>query len=159
MHALQINTGLWKYQPTQASGYHFCVELSASVRSWPETPALKICQENIILRILTKPKEKELVKKQWKQYHSGEEREKLQQLLQRVEPQEMAQLTQRRQQELRLALRWGGGLRPSRATGLLVALAENVKELTRSKKLESFLSQKMCRNAGKDRRHLPLSKE
>jgi ribosomal RNA-processing protein 36 len=38
-------------------------------------------------------------------------------------------------------------------------LAEKFKELRRSKKLESFLSRKRRRNAGKDRRHLPLSKE
>lgn len=38
-----------------------------------------------------------------------------------------------------------------------LALAEKFKELKRSKKLESFLSRKRRRNAGKDRKHLPLS--
>lgn len=40
-----------------------------------------------------------------------------------------------------------------------LVLAEKFKELKRSKKLESFLSRKRRRNAGKDRRHLPLNKE
>lgn len=40
-----------------------------------------------------------------------------------------------------------------------LVLAEKFKELKRSKRLESFLSRKRRRNAGKDRRHLPLSKE
>lgn len=40
-----------------------------------------------------------------------------------------------------------------------LALAEKFKELKRSKKLDSFLSRKRRRNAGKDRRHLPLNKD
>ncbi|KAB0397441.1 hypothetical protein E2I00_000856, partial [Balaenoptera physalus] len=75
-------------------------------------------------------REKDLVKKQLKKRRSGEEREKLQQLLQQM-------VTEQRQ----------------------LVLAEKFKELKRSKKLESFLSRKRRRNAGKDRRHLPLSKE
>lgn len=65
-------------------------------------------------------------------------------------------------------LTWGQGL-PAWLTSLLspcalaeqrqLVLAEKFKELKRSKKLESFLSRKRRRNAGKDRRHLPLSKE
>ncbi|KAL2806503.1 ribosomal RNA processing protein 36-like protein isoform 2, partial [Daubentonia madagascariensis] len=39
------------------------------------------------------------------------------------------------------------------------ALAEKFKELRHRRKLESFLSRKRHQNAGKDKRHLPLSKE
>uniref|UniRef100_A0A8P0N4W7 rRNA biogenesis protein RRP36 n=2 Tax=Canis lupus familiaris TaxID=9615 RepID=A0A8P0N4W7_CANLF len=113
-------------------------------------------------------KEKELVKKQLKKHHSGQEHEKLQQLLQRMEQQEMAQQERRRQQELRLALkqeqraRAQQGHRPyflKKSEQRQLVLAEKFKELKRSKRLESFLSRKRRRNAGKDRRHLPLSKE
>ncbi|XP_051710693.1 kelch domain-containing protein 3 isoform X3 [Oryctolagus cuniculus] len=113
-------------------------------------------------------KEKELVRKQLKKHRSGEEREKLQQLLQRMEQQEMAQQERKRQQELRLTLkrerraRAQQGHRPyflKKSEQRQLALAEKFKELKRSKKLESFLSRKRRRNAGKDRRHLPLSKE
>ncbi|XP_060225536.1 ribosomal RNA processing protein 36 homolog isoform X2 [Meriones unguiculatus] len=113
-------------------------------------------------------KEKELVKKQLKKHRSGEEHEKLQQLLQRMEQQEMAQQERKQQQELRLALKQERralaqqGHRPyflKRSEQHQLALAEKFKELKRSKKLESFLSRKRRRNAGKDRRQLPLSKE
>ncbi|KAF5929730.1 hypothetical protein HPG69_002454 [Diceros bicornis minor] len=109
-----------------------------------------------------------LVKKQLKKHRSGEEHEKLQQLLQRMEQQEMAQQERRQQQELRLALKQERrgqaqqGHRPyflKKSEQRQLALAEKFKELKRSKKLESFLSRKRRRNAGKDRRHLPLSKE
>ncbi|XP_008565034.1 PREDICTED: ribosomal RNA processing protein 36 homolog isoform X2 [Galeopterus variegatus] len=108
-------------------------------------------------------KEKEL-----KKHRSGEEHEKLQQLLQRMEQQEMAQQERKQQQELRLALKQERraqaqqGHRPyflKKSEQRQLALAEKFKELKRSKKLESFLSRKRRRNAGKDRRHLPLSKE
>ncbi|XP_044927089.1 kelch domain-containing protein 3 isoform X2 [Mustela nigripes] len=113
-------------------------------------------------------KEKELVKKQLKKHRSGQEQEKLQQLLQRMEQQERAQQERKRQQELRLALkqeqraRAQQGQRPyflKKSEQRQLVLAEKFKELKRSKKLESFLSRKRRRNAGKDRRHLPLSKE
>ncbi|XP_029327448.1 ribosomal RNA processing protein 36 homolog isoform X2 [Mus caroli] len=113
-------------------------------------------------------KEKQLVKKQLKKQRSGEEHEKLQQLLQRMEQQEMAQQERKQQQELRLALKQERralaqqGHRPyflKKSEQRQLALAEKFKELRRSKKLESFLSRKRRRNAGKDRRHLPLSKE
>ncbi|XP_043305327.1 kelch domain-containing protein 3 isoform X3 [Cervus canadensis] len=113
-------------------------------------------------------REKELVKKQLKKRRSGEEHEKLQQLLQRMEQQEMAQKERKRQQELRLALKQERraqaqqGHRPyflKKSEQRQLVLAEKFKELKRSKKLESFLSRKRRRNAGKDRRHLPLSKE
>ncbi|XP_071074566.1 ribosomal RNA processing protein 36 homolog isoform X2 [Dasypus novemcinctus] len=113
-------------------------------------------------------KEKEILKKQLKKHRSGEEHEKLQQLLQRMEQQEMAQLERKQQQELRLALKQKRraqaqqGHRPyflKKSEQRQLALAEKFKELKRSKKLESFLSQKRRRNASKDRRHLPLGKE
>ncbi|XP_040105591.1 kelch domain-containing protein 3 isoform X3 [Oryx dammah] len=113
-------------------------------------------------------REKELVKKQLKKRRSGEEHEKLQHLLQRMEQQEMAQKERKRQQELRLALKQEQraqaqqGHRPyflKKSEQRQLVLAEKFKELKRSKKLESFLSRKRRRNAGKDRRHLPLSKE
>ncbi|XP_043447385.1 kelch domain-containing protein 3 isoform X4 [Prionailurus viverrinus] len=113
-------------------------------------------------------KEKELVKKQLKKHRSGQEHEKLQQLLQRMEQQELAQQERKRQQELRLALkqerraRAQQGHRPyflKKSEQRQLVLAEKFKELKRSKKLESFLSRKRRRNAGKDRRHLPLNKE
>ncbi|XP_008992687.5 ribosomal RNA processing protein 36 homolog isoform X1 [Callithrix jacchus] len=113
-------------------------------------------------------KEKELVKKQLKKHRSGEEHEKLQQLLHRMDQQEMAQQERKQQQELHLALKQERraqaqeGHRPyflKKSEQRQLALAEKFKELKRSKKLESFLSRKRRRNAGKDRRHLPLSKE
>ncbi|XP_005359795.1 ribosomal RNA processing protein 36 homolog [Microtus ochrogaster] len=111
-------------------------------------------------------KEKVLVKKQLKKRRSGEEREKLQQLLRRMEQQEMAQQERKQQQEQRLALKQERralaqqGHRPyflKKSEQRQLALAEKFKELKRSKKLESFLSRKRRRNAGKDRKHLPLS--
>lgn len=113
-------------------------------------------------------KEKQLVKKQLKKHRSGEEHEKLQQLLQRMEQQEMAQQERKQQQELRLALKQERralaqqGHRPyflKKSEQRQLALASKFKELRRSKKLESFLSRKRRRNAGKDRRRLPLSTE
>ncbi|KAM6182106.1 ribosomal RNA processing protein 36 homolog [Erethizon dorsatum] len=113
-------------------------------------------------------REKELVKKQLRKHRSEGEREKLQQLLQRLEQQEAAQHERKRQQELRLALkreqraRAQQGHRPyflKKSEQRQLALAEKFKELKRSKKLESFLSRKRRRNAGKDRRYLPSSKE
>ncbi|XP_069344235.1 ribosomal RNA processing protein 36 homolog isoform X1 [Eulemur rufifrons] len=113
-------------------------------------------------------KEKELVKKQLKKHCSGEKHEKLQQLLQRMEQQEMAQQERKRQQELRLVLKQERraqaqqGHRPyflKKSEQRQLALAEKFKELRRRRKLESFLSRKRRRNAGKDKKHLPLSKE
>ncbi|XP_006873342.1 PREDICTED: ribosomal RNA processing protein 36 homolog, partial [Chrysochloris asiatica] len=113
-------------------------------------------------------KEKEIVKKQLKKHRSGAEHEKLQLLLQRLEQQEMAQQDRKQQQELCLALKKERraqaqqGHRPyflKKSEQRQLTVAEKFKELKRSKKLESFLSRKRRRNAGKDRRHLPLSKE
>ncbi|KAL1771487.1 ribosomal RNA processing protein 36-like isoform X2 [Sigmodon hispidus] len=111
-------------------------------------------------------KEKALVKKQLRRYRSGEGHEKLQQLLRRMEQQEMAQQERKQQQELRLTLKQERralaqqGHRPyflKKSEERQLILAEKFKELKRSKKLESFLSRKRRRNAGKDRKHLPLS--
>ncbi|XP_012496248.1 PREDICTED: ribosomal RNA processing protein 36 homolog [Propithecus coquereli] len=113
-------------------------------------------------------KEKQLVKKQLKKHRSGEEHEKLQQLLQRMEQQEMAQQERKRLQELHLVLKQERraqaqhGHRPyflKKSEQRQLALAEKFKELRRRRKLESFLNRKRRRNAGKDKRHLPLSKE
>ncbi|XP_042527746.1 ribosomal RNA processing protein 36 homolog isoform X1 [Dipodomys spectabilis] len=113
-------------------------------------------------------KEKQLVKKQLKKHRSGEQHEKLQQLLQRMEQQEMVQQERKRQQALHLAQKQERralaqqGHRPyfmKKSEQRQLALAEKFKELKRSKKLENFLSRKRRRNAGKDKRHLPLSKE
>lgn len=80
----------------------------------------------------------------------------------------MAQQEQKWQQEICLVLKqewWAQaqqGHRPyflKKSEQCQLVLAEKFKELKRSKKLESFLSRKRRRNAGKDRRHLPLSKE
>ncbi|XP_069879813.1 ribosomal RNA processing protein 36 homolog isoform X2 [Dipodomys merriami] len=114
------------------------------------------------------PVSKKLVKKQLKKHRSGEQHEKLQQLLQRMEQQEMLQQERKRQQALHLAQKQERralaqqGHRPyfmKKSEQRQLALAEKFKELKRSKKLENFLSRKRRRNAGKDKRHLPLSKE
>ncbi|KAM5262886.1 ribosomal RNA processing protein 36 homolog [Ctenodactylus gundi] len=112
-------------------------------------------------------KEKELVKKQLKKHRSGEKHENLRQLLQRMEQQEAAQQERKRQQERHLALKQERralaqqGHRPyflKKSEQHQLALADKFKELKRSKKLESFLSRKRRRNAGKDRRRLPGDK-
>ena len=141
-------------QPVCVADKHRPLEMSAKVR----VPFLR----QVV------PISKKLVKKQLKKHRSGEEHDKLQQLLQRMEQQEMAQQERKQQQELRLALKQERraqaqqGHRPyflKKSEQRQLALAEKFKELRRSKKLESFLSRKRRRNAGKDRRHLPLSKE
>ncbi|XP_036623429.1 kelch domain-containing protein 3 isoform X4 [Trichosurus vulpecula] len=113
-------------------------------------------------------KEKELVAKHLKKSKPGEEQEKLKQLLHRMDQQEAAQQEQKRQQEQRLALKQEQraqaqqGHRPyflKKSEQRQLALAEKYKKLKRSQKLESFLSRKRRRNAGKDRRRLPLGKD
>ncbi|XP_056674245.1 ribosomal RNA processing protein 36 homolog isoform X2 [Monodelphis domestica] len=113
-------------------------------------------------------KEKELVAKRLKKSKLGEEQEKLKQLLHRMDQQEAAQHEQQRQQEQRLALKREQraqaqqGHRPfflKKSEQRQLALAEKYKKLKRSQKLESFLSRKRRRNAGKDRRRLPLGKD
>ncbi|XP_074166969.1 kelch domain-containing protein 3 isoform X2 [Sminthopsis crassicaudata] len=113
-------------------------------------------------------KEKELVAKHLKKSKPGEEQEKLKQLLHRMDQQEAAQQEQQRQQEQRLALKREQraqaqqGHRPyflKKSEQRQLALAEKYKKLKRSQKLESFLSRKRRRNAGKDRRWLPPGKD
>ncbi|XP_031820685.1 kelch domain-containing protein 3 isoform X3 [Sarcophilus harrisii] len=113
-------------------------------------------------------KEKELVAKHLKKSKPGEEQEKLKHLLHRMDQQEAAQQEQQRQQEQRLALKREQraqaqqGHRPyflKKSEQRQLALAEKYKKLKRSQKLESFLSRKRRRNAGKDRRWLPLGKD
>ncbi|XP_020832461.1 LOW QUALITY PROTEIN: kelch domain-containing protein 3-like [Phascolarctos cinereus] len=113
-------------------------------------------------------KEKELVAKHLKKSKPGEEQEKLKQLLFRMDQQEAAQQEKKRQQEQRLALKQEQraqarqGHRPyflKKSEQRQLALAEKYKKLKRSQKLESFLSRKRRRNAGKDRRRLPLGKD
>ncbi|XP_043860103.1 kelch domain-containing protein 3 isoform X3 [Dromiciops gliroides] len=113
-------------------------------------------------------KEKELVAKHLKKSKPGEEQEKLKQLLHRMDQQEAAQQEQQRQQEQHLALKREQraqaqqGHRPyflKKSEQRQLALAEKYKKLKRSQKLESFLSRKRRRNAGKDRRRLPLGKD
>ncbi|XP_044530578.1 kelch domain-containing protein 3 isoform X1 [Gracilinanus agilis] len=113
-------------------------------------------------------KEKELVAKHLKKSKPGEEQEKLKQLLHRMDQQEVAQQEQQRQQEQRLALKQEQraqaqqGHRPfflKKSEQKQLALAEKYKKLKRSQKLESFLSRKRRRNAGKDRRRLPVGKD
>ncbi|XP_068922076.1 ribosomal RNA processing protein 36 homolog isoform X1 [Petaurus breviceps papuanus] len=113
-------------------------------------------------------KEKELVAKHLKKSRPGEEQEKLKQLLHRMDQQEAAQQEQKRQQEQHLALKREQraqaqqGHRPyflKKSEQRQLALAEKYKKLKRSQKLESFLSRKRRRNAGKDRRRLPLGKD
>ncbi|XP_027694221.1 kelch domain-containing protein 3 isoform X2 [Vombatus ursinus] len=113
-------------------------------------------------------KEKELVAKHLKKSKPGEEQEKLKQLLHRMDQQEAAQQEKKRQQEQRLALKQEQraqarqGHQPyflKKSEQRQLALAEKYKKLKRSQKLESFLSRKRRRNAGKDRRWLPLGKD
>ncbi|XP_074093091.1 kelch domain-containing protein 3 isoform X2 [Macrotis lagotis] len=113
-------------------------------------------------------KEKELVSKQLKKSKPGEEQEKLKQLLHRMDHQEAVQQERQQQQEQYLALKQEQraqaqkGHRPyflKKSEQRQLVLAEKYKKLKRSQKLESFLSRKRRRNAGKDRRRLPLGKD
>ncbi|KAF6115930.1 ribosomal RNA processing 36 [Phyllostomus discolor] len=148
MHVLQISTGLWKCQPR--SGCHFCVKLFPSVRRVARDPRFDDLSGEYNPEVFDKTyeflndiraKEKELVKKQLKRHRSGEELH-------------LALKQERRAQAQQ-------GHRPyflKKSEQRQLALAEKFKELKRSKKLDSFLSRKRRRNAGKDRQHLPLNK-
>lgn len=96
-------------------------------------------------------REKELVKKQLKKHRSGEEHEKLQHLLQRMEQQEMAQKERKRQQELRLALKQERraqaqqGHRPyflKKSEQRQLVLAEKFKELITKQEARELLESK-----------------
>nr|XP_020747876.1 ribosomal RNA processing protein 36 homolog [Odocoileus virginianus texanus] len=103
-------------------------------------------------------REKELVKKQLKKRRSGEEHEKLQQLLPRMEQQEMAQKERRRQQELRLALKQE--LRLALKQELRLALKQELRlalkqELRLALKQELRLALKQERRAQAQQGHRP----
>ncbi|XP_028903332.1 ribosomal RNA processing protein 36 homolog [Ornithorhynchus anatinus] len=112
-------------------------------------------------------KEKKLVEKQLKRCRQAEEKERLQKLLNHMTQQEEAQQERQRQHEQHLALKREQraqaqrGCKPfflKKSERRQLELADKYQELKRSQKLESFLSRKRRRNAGKDRRRLPPGK-
>ncbi|NXX77528.1 RRP36 protein, partial [Urocolius indicus] len=114
-----------------------------------------------------KKQEKEMVQKQLKKCRNVEQKEKLQQLLNRMTQQEQAQKNQQKQRERELALKRQQrelakqGKKPfflKKSEKRKLELAEKYTELKRSGKLESFLSKKRKRNAIKDKRRLPSQK-
>uniref|UniRef100_A0A669Q157 rRNA biogenesis protein RRP36 n=1 Tax=Phasianus colchicus TaxID=9054 RepID=A0A669Q157_PHACC len=114
-----------------------------------------------------KKQEKEMVQKQLKKCRNMEQKEKLQQLLNRMTQQEQAQKKQQKQRERELTLKRQQrelakqGKKPfflKRSEKRKLELAEKYAELKRSGKLESFLNKKRKRNAVKDKRRLPLQK-
>ncbi|XP_029010448.1 ribosomal RNA processing protein 36 homolog [Betta splendens] len=115
-----------------------------------------------------KLREKEVVKKQLKKAKSSQKKEKLQFLLKRMENQERARLSREQQRERELQFKQqqreqaGHGARPfflKRSEKKKLQLAEKYQALKRSGKLETFLSKKRKRNAGKDRRKLPRQQQ
>ncbi|XP_069023913.1 ribosomal RNA processing protein 36 homolog [Embiotoca jacksoni] len=112
-----------------------------------------------------KYREKEMVQKQLKKTkQNNQRREKLQFLLKRMENQERARKSQELQRERELQLKRqqreqaNQGGRPfflKQSEKKKLQLAEKYQELKKGGKLESFLSKKRKRNAGKDRRKLP----
>ncbi|XP_058496804.1 ribosomal RNA processing protein 36 homolog [Solea solea] len=113
--------------------------------------------------------EKEEVRRQLKKTKtSGEKKEKLQFLLKRMENQERAKTSREQQRERELQLkkqqreRANHGARPfflKKSDKKKLELAEKYQDLKKSGKLETFLSKKRKRNAGKDRRKLPPNHE
>uniref|UniRef100_A0A493SSN1 rRNA biogenesis protein RRP36 n=1 Tax=Anas platyrhynchos platyrhynchos TaxID=8840 RepID=A0A493SSN1_ANAPP len=111
-----------------------------------------------------KKQEKE---KQLKKCRDAEQKEKLQQLLNRMTQQEQAQKKQQKQRERELSFKRRQrelakqGKKPfflKKSEKRKLELAEKYAELKRSGKLESFLSKKRKRNAIKDKRRLPSQK-
>ncbi|KAM6355977.1 ribosomal RNA processing protein 36 homolog [Podargus strigoides] len=111
-----------------------------------------------------KKQEKEMVQKQLKKCRNVEQKEKLQQLLNRMTQQEQAQIKQQKLREKELALKRQRrelakqGRKPfflKKSEKRKLELAEKYAELKRSGKLESFLNKKRKRNAIKDKRRLP----
>ncbi|XP_008300385.1 ribosomal RNA processing protein 36 homolog [Stegastes partitus] len=110
-------------------------------------------------------REKEIVKKQLKKTKNNNSRkEKLQFLLKRMENQERARKSREQQRERELQFRReqreraNQGAQPfflKKSEKKKLQLAEKYQELKKSGKLDSFLSKKRKRNAGKDRRKLP----
>ncbi|OXB74332.1 UNVERIFIED_CONTAM: hypothetical protein H355_006861 [Colinus virginianus] len=114
-----------------------------------------------------KKQEKEMVQKQLKKCRNVEQKEKLQQLLNRMTQQEQAQKKQQKRRERELALKRQQrelakqGKKPfflKNSDKRKLELAEKYAELKRSGKLESFLNKKRKRNAIKDKRRLPPQK-
>ncbi|KFQ20576.1 Ribosomal RNA processing protein 36, partial [Mesitornis unicolor] len=114
-----------------------------------------------------KKQEKEMVQKQLKKCRNTEQKEKLQQLLNRMIQQEQAQEKKQKLRERELALKRKQrelakqGKKPfflKKSEKRKLELAEKYAELKRSGKLESFLNKKRKRNAIKDKRHLPSQK-
>uniref|UniRef100_A0A8C6YZ20 rRNA biogenesis protein RRP36 n=1 Tax=Nothoprocta perdicaria TaxID=30464 RepID=A0A8C6YZ20_NOTPE len=113
-----------------------------------------------------KKREKEMVQKQLKKCRNVEEKEKLQQLLRRMELFECwcSRDKPGREQQGGLGLQRFTGFSlnlpslSSAAEKRKLELAEKYAELKRSGKLESFLSKKRKRNAIKDKRRLPSQK-
>ncbi|KAM3865357.1 ribosomal RNA processing protein 36 homolog [Diretmus argenteus] len=112
-----------------------------------------------------KQREREIVQKQLKKTKPGnQKKEQLQGLLKRMENQERARKSREQQREKELELKRkqremaGQGLKPfflKNSDKKKLQLADKYNELKKSGKLESFLSKKRKRNAGKDRRKLP----
>uniref|UniRef100_A0A3B5APE2 rRNA biogenesis protein RRP36 n=1 Tax=Stegastes partitus TaxID=144197 RepID=A0A3B5APE2_9TELE len=108
---------------------------------------------------------REIVKKQLKKTKNNNSRkEKLQFLLKRMENQERARKSREQQRERELQFRReqreraNQGAQPfflKKSEKKKLQLAEKYQELKKSGKLDSFLSKKRKRNAGKDRRKLP----
>ncbi|NXV13199.1 RRP36 protein, partial [Cepphus grylle] len=115
-----------------------------------------------------KKQEKEMIQKQLKKCRDTEQKEKLQQLLNRMTQQEQAQKKQQERRERELSLKRQQrelakqGKKPfflKKSEKRKLELAEKYTELKRSGKLESFLSKKRKRNAIKDKRRLPSQKD
>lgn len=114
-----------------------------------------------------KKQEKEMVQRQLKKCRDVEQKEKLQQLLNRMTQQEQAQKKQQKRRERELTLKRQQrelakqGKKPfflKKSEKRKLELAEKYVELKRSGKLESFLNKKRKRNAVKDKRRLPSQK-
>nr|XP_047934937.1 ribosomal RNA processing protein 36 homolog [Anser cygnoides] len=114
-----------------------------------------------------KKQEKEMIQKQLKKCRDVEQKEKLQQLLNRMTQQELAQKKQQKRRERELSLKRRQrelakqGKKPfflKKSEKRKLELAEKYAELKRSGKLESFLNKKRKRNAIKDKRRLPSQK-
>ncbi|XP_064915088.1 ribosomal RNA processing protein 36 homolog [Columba livia] len=114
-----------------------------------------------------KKQEKEMVQKQLKKCRNVEQKEKLQQLLNRMTQQEQAQKKQQKSRERELSLKRQQrelakqGKKPfflKKSEKRKLELAEKYAELKRSGKLESFLNKKRKRNAIKDKHRLPSQK-
>ncbi|XP_061223111.1 ribosomal RNA processing protein 36 homolog isoform X2 [Neopsephotus bourkii] len=114
-----------------------------------------------------KKQEKEMIQKQLKKCRNVEQKEKLQQLLNRMTQQEQALQKQQKLRERELS--WKRQQRELAKQGKKpfflkksemkkLELADKYAELKRSGKLESFLNKKRKRNAIKDKRRLPSQK-